>query len=87
MADTFFKNIGLLTEIASFLYLKHKRPNMRREYEVPGSCLCGSLATTPVIVDMVHMFWWWSTERVCVDIGRRGGRQGCCCCEPTQVLG
>ena len=61
--DTFFKNMGLLTEIAAFLYLKHMRPNAHRVYEVPGVLCCvgtfryGKRAPrNPVLPCYVHRF-------------------------------
>jgi hypothetical protein len=47
-ADTFFKNIALLTEVASFLVLKHRSPDRPRPYVVPGAVM--PCASTPCVV-------------------------------------
>lgn len=55
--DTLFNNISLVFEIASFLYLKHKRPDLERPYEVPGKLIGAWVITIPKAIVLLYAFW------------------------------
>ena len=55
--DTFFNNISLVLEVIVFLKLKHKRPDLRRPYAVPGGLPGAWICSTPKFLIIGYAFW------------------------------
>lgn len=47
---TLFNNIAIALQIAAYLYLKHKHPNMERPYSAPGGIIGAYFVTCPQLL-------------------------------------